>query len=367
MTASGPPPPASRTAVTAHRYAPFMAVVLAQLVLVAIAPSKSAPEQIPTFSAPPVASAGPGVPTAGPLPTTTASSVPRSIVTAGPLPRNTAGAVAVPGAPAAGDTRHCVKGRQFGDFEAAPPCVPVFTGNNGGATYRGATAKTVKVVYFRKKDNAVVEGIRASQGLHADEGDQRRFMAAFQKFANSRYELYGRTAQIVLWQSPCGTAPPEIQCFRTDARNLVSKEKPFAVVYDDNTNTPEFFDELSKLGVVNIGGWHFTDSFSKARRPFHYDLQMGGDFQADLAGEYWCKKLAGATGPLRRRHHDAQEDPQGRRALPADRRQPRAGAAACSGSSAAAAPRSSTCPTHPTPVRRTSRPPHKWLGPRQRA
>jgi len=62
---------------------------------------------------------------------------------------------------------------------------------------------------------------------------------------------------------------------------------------DDNSNSPAFFDELSKQRVINFGGWHFQDSFSTARRPFHYDVYMGGDFQARLTGEYWCKKLAG--------------------------------------------------------------------------
>ena len=303
-------PPRSRTAIAAHRYAPFVAVVLAQLVLVAVAPSRSAVQDVATFdelagAAGPGASLGaadPGAPGA----VDPATELPLSSGPGGSTGGGQGGAravgggsgaggrvSAVPGAPGTGDTSHCVNGRQFGDFTTAPRCVPAFSGDNGGATYAGVTAKTVKVVYFRKKDNPVVEGIRESQGLHAAEDDQRRFMDAMEKFVNSRYELYGRTADLVLWQSPCGTAPPDVQCFRTDARNLVQKEKPFAVVYDDNTNTPEFFDELSKLGVVNLGGWHFSDSFSTARRPFHYDLQMGGDFQADLAGEYWCKKLAG--------------------------------------------------------------------------
>ena len=302
-------PPRSRTAIAAHRYAPFVAVLMAQLVLVAIAPSHSAVQDVASFDALPGDGAGSGLGDGQPGapgaidPETGLAFGSDSGAGVGGAPGaggtgtggsagTTGGPAAAPGAPAAGDTSHCVDGRQFGGFPTAPPCVPAFAGNNGGATYAGVTAKTVKVVYFRKKDNPVVEGIRGSQGLSAPEDDQRRFMDAMKKFVNKNYELYGRTAELVLWQSPCGTAPPEVQCFRTDARNLVQKEKPFAVVYDDNTNTPEFFDELSKLGVVNFGGWHFGDSFSTARRPFHYDLQMGGDFQADLTGEYWCKKLA---------------------------------------------------------------------------
>lgn len=30
----------------------------------------------------------------------------------------------------------------------APPCVPAFTGNNGGATWSGVTSKLIKVVYY---------------------------------------------------------------------------------------------------------------------------------------------------------------------------------------------------------------------------
>jgi hypothetical protein len=207
----------------------------------------------------------------------------------------------VPGAPVDGagqsgpqvteDRSRCAGLKQFTDFPEAPRCVP-HTGNPG-ATYPGVTAKTIKLVYFREKDNPVVRGILQSQDLYSDPDDQRRFMAAMETFINKRYELYGRKVQIAFWQSPCEAAPPVDSCFRNDARALVAQEKPFAVVYDNNTNTPAFFDELSRLRVINFGGWHFTDSFNTAHRPYHYDAQMGGDTQAEITGEYWCKKLAG--------------------------------------------------------------------------
>ncbi|MCU1693131.1 MAG: hypothetical protein JWM64_2222, partial [Frankiales bacterium] len=205
-----------------------------------------------------------------------------------------AGSAAAPGAAtAAGDTSHCVRGKQFGDYSSAPPCVARFTGDNGGATYPGVTAKTVKLVYFREKDNPVVKGLLSSQGLYSDPADQRRFMQAMEDFINKKYELYGRKVAISFWSSPCQAAPPDDSCFRNDARALVAKEKPFAVVYDNNTNTPAFFDELSKLRVVNFGGWHFQDSFNTSHRPYHWDANMGGDFQARLTGDYWCTRLAG--------------------------------------------------------------------------
>ncbi|MCU1593792.1 MAG: hypothetical protein JWO12_1184, partial [Frankiales bacterium] len=196
------------------------------------------------------------------------------------------------GGSTAQDTSHCATvSKQFLDFPQSPPCV-AHTGNPG-ATYAGVSGKTINLVYFREKDNPVVKGLLQSQGLYSDPADQRKFIGAMETFINKRYELYGRRVTITFWQSPCEAAPPVDSCFRDDAKALVAKLHPFAVVYDNNTNTPAFFDELSKARVINFGGWHFQDSFNTAHRPYHYDNLQGGDFQAVMTGEYWCKKLAG--------------------------------------------------------------------------
>src|SRR5438094_744975 len=69
-----------------------------------------------------------------------------------------AGSVAPGAAVAAGDTSHCVGGRQFAlpHFHYAPPCVAKFSGNNGGATYQGVTATSIKVVNFFSAANEQV-------------------------------------------------------------------------------------------------------------------------------------------------------------------------------------------------------------------
>jgi hypothetical protein len=280
----------------ARRYAPFLAVAVAQLVLVGVAPSKGRDVAPP---APASALGQTGATGASVLPGAPQAASGNLGAQPGALtgPTGTANG-AVPGTatgvgvgPAAEDRSRCHGAKQFLDFAQAPPCVP-HTGNPG-PTYTGVTGKTIKLVYFREKDNPVVRGLLESQGLYSDPEDQRRYMAAMEKFINLRYEFYGRKVSIAFWQSPCEAAPPVDSCFRDDAKALVAKEKPFAVVYDNNTNTPAFFDELSKLRVVNFGGWHFTDAFNTAHRPYHWDSPMGGDTQAVLTGEYWCKKLAG--------------------------------------------------------------------------
>jgi hypothetical protein len=128
--------------------------------------------------------------------------------------------------------------------------------------------------------------------LYSDPADQQRFLPVVEQFINSHYELYGRKVHIQYYQGNCSPVPPDPTCFRPEA-DAIAALHPFAVVYDNNSNTPEFFDQLSKDHVLNWGGWHFTDNFNAAHRPWHWDVLMGGDAQAQITGEYWCKKLAG--------------------------------------------------------------------------
>jgi hypothetical protein len=282
--------------VPARRYAPFVAVVAAQILLVLVAPSKGKVVSEPQFAAQQPGLGQQTTPTGvSPGAVVGPSSRPGTVATgAGGAP---AYPVGVPGQQLGGpgqgapDTSRCHGAKQFTDFLQAPPCV-AHTGNPG-ATYPGVTATTINLVYFREKDNPVVKGLLQSQGLYSDPDDQRAYLQAMETFINKKYELYGRKVRMSFWQSPCEAAPPVDSCFRDDARALVAKEHPFAVLYDNNTNAPAFFDELTKAHVVNFGGWHFMDSFNTAHRPYHYDALMGGDAQARITGEYWCKKLAG--------------------------------------------------------------------------
>jgi hypothetical protein len=290
------------SAIPAKRYAPFVAVILAQLVLVAVAPSKGRVENAPTF-------AGSSTQADGQVPGQGAGTLPGgsggggTTGTSGAVPGGTSGGTGggttgAPGVgsgrvPAGADTSRCHGAKQFTDFPQAPRCV-AHTGNPG-ATYPGVTGKTINLVYFREKDNPVVKGLLQSIGLYSDPKDQQAFISAMEDFINSRYELYGRKVKMSFWQSPCESAPPVDSCMRDDAKALVAQRHPFAVLYDNNTNAPAFFDQLSKLHVINWGGWHFQDSFSTSHRPYHYDVTMGGDAQAELTGEYFCKKLAGRS------------------------------------------------------------------------
>ena len=179
---------------------------------------------------------------------------------------------------AAGDTKHCAGGKQFAlkGFIATPPCQPTFSGTNGGATYRGVTASEVTVVYYLVKDSAAVNAITAGRGLVPTAAELKALLDAEQAFINKRYELWGRKLKLVSYQSPsCMGTPPSDDCFRQDARTLVSQVKPFAVVFPQNATAPGFQDELAKAGVINLGGHRPAEQLQRQPPPVPLRLHDG--------------------------------------------------------------------------------------------
>ena len=192
-----------------------------------------------------------------------------------------------------GDVRHCKDGRQFGGITIPPPCVPKWTGtDNGGATYRGVTDRTVKVVRFDQRADPTLETFFRQLDLAATDAEEDAFMAAAEKFINRRFELYGRKIVFETYKSTCETLPPAPKCFRADMARLVETKDPFFVVWNAPI-TSAAFDELSARKVLNAGGWQFSDRFTNDRRPYHWDVFMSGSRIAQHVAEYWCKRLAG--------------------------------------------------------------------------
>lgn len=192
-----------------------------------------------------------------------------------------------------GDTSHCVGDRQFDILLTNPQCRPRFAGDNGGATYRGVTADTVRVVLFGSEPNPAVDAVLAPQGLAATQEELDALYEASLEFIHAHYELYGRRIELIQVTGDCPTTPPDpARCIQA-AREVIALN-PFLVVW----GTPlyaEVFDEWTRAQIISIGGWHFEHSFFTRRRPFRYDVFMDGTQSAEHIAEYYCKKLA--NGP----------------------------------------------------------------------
>jgi hypothetical protein len=287
--------------VPIRRYAPALIVAVALLLVVIIAPSKgpsTSPAALANSDATQIP-AGTGLTPDGVTPTESATAAPGKKGHNGgtPAPGSTESASNPTGIahPPAGDRSHCVGSYQFAvpGFQAAPPCQATFTGNNGGATFKGVTADKIEIVYYQAKTNLALQAILGPAGLSPTATQVSDYINRATQFINSRYELWGRKIHVDYFVSgSCAASPPSDACFRQDAQTIVAKYHPFAVLFPRNITAPGFNAALSHLGVVNLGGMNMPLSFSAGQAPYHYDYDMDGDTQAQLAGEWYCKELA---------------------------------------------------------------------------
>jgi len=158
----------ARATLHLHRYAPFYVFAVAGLLIVSLLPTVDQGERgLFTGSG---SGAGSGLASG-----TGVGSQPDGAAdgsTAGTPGAGAAPAAAGPGnrgadKPAApftpGKTRggfDCGPGvRQLPWSKYAAPCVPVFNGNNGGATWRGVSADKIRIVFRRYNENADTNAI----------------------------------------------------------------------------------------------------------------------------------------------------------------------------------------------------------------
>ncbi len=311
-----------RGTVLLKRYAPFLAVVAVQLLLVGVAPSVGratssnealAPlpldggsgQGLPGTVAPdgtvvpgavgsdgavaPGGAGAPGTPGApGSVPGAPGSSTGPGAVPGGPAAPGTA---AVP--PAGSDVSRCAKGGKLQQTVTtqSPACRAAFTGDNGGATYRGVTEDTITVVVYQAKVDPVVNSVIQAAGAGEDPVAERDVIAAYQTFFNKHYEFAGRRIEWKTFQGDCKVDPPDNACLQGEARTIVRTLKPFWVLWP--TGRPAFFQELSRQGVLNSGGLTYGGAFNRAQRPYHWSAFMDGDRVANNVADYWCKKLNG--------------------------------------------------------------------------
>lgn len=192
-----------------------------------------------------------------------------------------------------GDVSHCKGEKQFDIklFNGTPPCIPKFTGDNGGATYQGVTSTSIKVVFFASKPNDQVDAILGTQGLAVPYAESVAYDQLAIAFVQKNFELYGRKIDAQFIQGDCPTTPPDYDKCNAEAQN-VAKLHPFLVIW----GTPLYgsvFDIWAKAGIPSFGGWQFDDSLFNTRRPFRWDPFMDGTQIGAHLAEYYCKKMVG--------------------------------------------------------------------------
>ena len=294
------------SSMLARRYAPFLILAAVQVLLVAVVPSTGGPAgNASSVSAGPGADGNDQTVDASGQPVGDGSGTTGPDGTAGGGNGNGGGPGGGGGGPGGGggkakgklttDKSKCAKNGlvQQDVTITSPPCVPRWSGDNGGATYRGVTATSVNIIHYRAKSNAQVDAILRTQGLASTPEEEAKARDAFDKFFEKHYEFYGRKINWIFVQGNCEITPPAIACFRDEAKTLNEKYTPFSIFWTQATVQGELFEQWTSMGVINIGGWHFHNDFVTESRPFHWDVFMDGTRATRNLAEYWCKKLQG--------------------------------------------------------------------------
>ena len=129
----------------------------------------------------------------------------------------------------------------------APPCVPAFTGSNGGATSQGVSANTIKVVLYSPPSNDITNAISGNLDPPAK---VRETVLAFAKIFESTFETYGRKVQFVpMTGSGIGT---DETAARADAVKVATQIKAFASI-GGPAQTPVYANELASRHVMCLG------------------------------------------------------------------------------------------------------------------
>lgn len=201
----------------------------------------------------------------------------------------------------------------------SPPCVGFFAGDNGGATSRGVTSDTIRVVvsmpgdgYFTTGDT--VEGPQPAGGQYCrvDEPPDRpgqactiqnsdqestfvRVLRAYARHFNERYQTYDRRVDFTIHWAANSSA----EARRADASDEFVEVKPFAALSEIEANEGAYLAAHTSRQVMyfsGVPGLAASDrqpaSFYQRNAPHAWSYDPDVERWADLYSTYVCRKVA---------------------------------------------------------------------------
>jgi hypothetical protein len=203
-------------------------------------------------------------------------------------------------AAAAGKTKsinwgsHCdtTTGKLKIPYYFAGQCFAPLKGSNGGATYQGVTAHSIKVVlYLPEAHDPVLSYI---EGAIADTDTNAQTIATVQgyaKFLQTYYQTYGRTVDLIPFVAT-GAASDDIAA-RADATTIAQTIKPFAVI-DGPILTAAFGQEIVANKIFCIDCMPSQpNSYYAQHSPYVIGLGMNADEGQIQLADYIGAQLAG--------------------------------------------------------------------------
>jgi hypothetical protein len=170
----------------------------------------------------------------------------------------------------------------------SPPCAPAFTGDNGGATWRGVSGNDIKVGFLMAlAGNAGRDGERPAEP-ESDDNDVRRTYRVLRQYFNQSLELYGRQLRFFYVNSSRDDQNDPAR-ERSAAERAVEQYGIFAAINETSVAT---LDELTRRGVVTFTLGQMNRDWLGSHRPYAWSATPDSTGIIELGAEYLCKKLA---------------------------------------------------------------------------
>jgi hypothetical protein len=188
-------------------------------------------------------------------------------------------------------------GKQVPDLQYSIPCVAKFTGDNGGATSRGVTADSIKIVIrtFPTTANSQETDKAIRDAGFATADDAKAIRQQFQKYLNENYELYGRKVEFVEYESKFSNATTEAlgggrEGACQDATLIADELQAFGVTGGGGV----FAECAAEKNLVVFGAAaYYSESFYEKWSPYLYNTTMSCDRISTGIAEYIGKRLVG--------------------------------------------------------------------------
>ena len=174
----------------------------------------------------------------------------------------------------------------------APPCVPAFSGDNGGDLdpARGITKTTIRIGYYMAPPDPAGDALAKSVGAYDTPDAVDATVKGFAGVFGPKVELYGRTIQLVKLQGT-GNSSDE-RAAQADAQR--AKELKLFAVLGGPSQTKSFGQTLANEGILCIGSCVISRpmEFFKSNSPYIWPGILPDQTSA-LNVEFVKKQLAG--------------------------------------------------------------------------
>ncbi|MEA3078318.1 MAG: hypothetical protein QOF60_3226 [Actinomycetota bacterium] len=181
----------------------------------------------------------------------------------------------------------------------ALPCQNVYTGPNGGNTYRGVTDKEILIVRRKFPDSPNQQAVDAvvKQAGGADPAVTDQVRAEFVKYFNKAFEMYGRQVNMVTYVSENGNSTDEAlskgkEGACVDADKIVLEMKAFGLTSAPaTTSSPMSECSAERKMIVFDAAAYYPETFYRKYHPYLWGGPMECERISYQLAEYLGERL----------------------------------------------------------------------------